>query len=214
MITKKTYSIFPTNLHEYEIENPFVNSEIISLLEEEEFIDNGNHIVQEPFRSYQTKHDLHKKIQYIGITSFIKDCLKQYKEELNYDCESLEITSCWANKYPRGTQSQQMPHTHLMSLISGVYYLTEGSPTVFNDPLFQRTSMTMMVANSENMIRQSIFAAEPGKLVLFPSWLEHGTFPHKEVYDRWSIAFNVMPSGKINSNFGASGIPSCDLEIK
>lgn len=213
-MNKKIYNIFPVNLHEYEIDNLSVNNQVINILEKEEFIKNGYDRIPEQSRCYQTTHDLHKRIEFINIISFIKESIRHYKEELEYDCGDLEITSCWANKYPRYTVSQQIPHIHKMSLISGVYYLTPGAPTYFNDPMFQRTQTPFEVFNNEINIRQSVFPAEPGKLVLFPSWLEHGTYPHRESFDRWSISFNVLATGKLNQKFNTSGIPSCEIYLK
>jgi len=209
----KSYQIFPINLYEYEIEDKSINQKIIKILEEEEFINNGSNDVHPTTRCYQTHHYLHKKIEYLPVISFIKDCLETHRKNLDFDCDGFDITICWANKYPKYTASNQQNHTHKMSYISGIYYLTNGSPTYFLDPVTNRTYNSLEVNSKEN-IRQSIFAAEEGKLVLFPSWIEHGTIPHQDVYDRWSIAFNAMPTGKINPKFNKSGNPSCILEVK
>ena len=40
--------------------------------------------------------------------------------------------------------------------------------------------------------------AEPGKLILFPSWLKHYSMRQLDKFDRWTISFNVFPTGKVN----------------
>lgn len=206
------HNIFPINLYEYKLDDLTLNSNIIDLLKNEQFIDNGNANLTQQLRSYQTDHYLHQNDNYSKLFLWFKECINDVVSILELDCDSLEITTSWANKYPANTQSRQLDHSHRMSYLSAVYYLTPGAPTCFNDPLIQRTNNSLEVHN--NIPRTALIEADPGKLVIFPSWLTHSSYPHNNYFDRWSISFNTMPTGKINSKTNSSRNPSCILDIK
>ena len=50
-----------------------------------------------------------------------------------------------------------------------------------------------------------------GRLIMFPWWLEHGSINDLD-NERWSIAFNTLPHGKINYNDG-NNLSSVNLEF-
>lgn len=209
------YDIFPTTIGSFEFgENTAeVNADIISKLEKEKVIDNYNGTLLEPnMRSHQTDHYLHKDEKYSTIIDFIKKSVEEYKENFNIDCDRLDITICWGNKYPAYTQSHQVSHTHRMSYLSGVYFLTTGAPLYFDDPVSLRTENSLEVTN--NLPRRNLFSATPGNLLIFPSWLKHGTVPHSDTFDRWTISFNLLPAGNVNQKSNNSKNPSCILEVK
>lgn len=206
------HNIFPIKLYEYNLPNLSLNHEILESLSTEDFIDNGNSQLHPQMRSYQTSHYLHKNTVYSKLYSWFDECINDFADKEELDCESLKITTSWANKYPANTQSRQIDHSHRMSYISAVYYFTPGAPTCFNDPLVQRINNSLEVHN--NHARSALVEAAPGKLILFPSWLTHSSYPHHAPFDRWTISFNTMPTGKINVNSNSSGNPSCNIEIK
>lgn len=207
----KTYNIFPTIIGSFDNDDDQINEIIIQKLEVEPFIENGSSKFSEKIRSYQTNHYLHKSNNYAPIINFIKSSLNEYKNNLELDCDALDISICWANKYPRYTSSHQPLHAHRMSYVSGVYYLTKGAPTYFQDPVSLRFDNSLHVTS--NIPTTNYFSATPGNLLIFPSWLKHGTAPHEELFDRWTISFNAIPSGKINSNSNGSKNPSCVLQV-
>lgn len=206
------HNIFPIKLYEYNLKDLSLNSSILDKLSNEQFIDNGNNQLPPQLRSYQTNHYLHKDDSYTSLYSWFTDCINDFANNEQLDCDNLEITTSWANKYPAYTQSHQVSHSHRMSYISAVYYLTPGSPTCFNDPLIQRTNNSLEVHNNNS--RSALVEAQPGKLILFPSWLVHSSKPHQAQFDRWTISFNTMPTGQINVNSNSSGNPSCILDVK
>ncbi len=102
-----------------------------------------------------------------------------------------------------------------MSYLSAVYYITDGAPTYFEDPCTPRTSDTLDVFMHDKMtsdwgINEKI-DAEPGKLILFPSWLKHYSGRQLDNFDRWTISFNVFPMGKIN--VGPWEMPQLNIEV-
>ena len=134
----KTYDVFPTTIGSFDNNDIEINEIIIQKLEKESFIENGGSKFIDKIRSYQTDHYLHKNNNYDPIINFIKVSLNDYKNNLELDCDALDISICWANKYPRYTSSHQSLHSHRMSYVSGVYYLTKGAPTYFQDPVSLR----------------------------------------------------------------------------
>lgn len=205
------YELFPIKLYEYKLNDQLLNDQILQYLESETFLDVNSHI-PDNIKSYQTNHYLHQNEKYKPLINWFETCLTDYIKKEELDCDDLKMTVCWANKYPKFTQSHHLEHSHRMSYVSAVYYFTEGAPTFFNDPLVQRTQNSLEVHN--NNPRQAYIEAVPGSLILFPSWLPHGTIPHQSMKDRWTISFNTMPVGNINQNSNNSGNPSCILDVK
>lgn len=152
------------------------------------------------------------------IILFFEDCLDQYKERFKLDCEKLDISLSWFNHAPARTGWGHPLHRHPMAYLSAVYYLTDGAPTVFDDPCIPRTYNVMDIWEEEKMkmdgwnlgINEK-YDAQPGKLIIFPSWLKHFSGRQLEDFDRWTISFNAFPSGKINQ--GPHGMPQLNLNV-
>ena len=97
-----------------------------------------------------------------------------------------------------------------MSAYSGVFYLTGGSPLCFRQPNpLQVHKSTIPISD----INRDMYMVEPikGRLIMFPWWLEHGSINDLD-NERWSIAFNTLPYGKINYNDG-NNLSSVNLEF-
>jgi len=112
----------------------------------------------------------------------------------------IKITTSWFTKVPPGERGT--PHTHNNSWWSGVYY--------FKDPIspikFEKFSFGIDPLN-ENQIREVnefnslSFSATPtrGTLLLFPSNTIHCIQKNTENSDRHTLAFNIIPKGKIGN---------------
>ena len=141
---------------------------------------------------------LHKNKDFQDLFLWFNQCLEEIKTQYQYDCDAFEITSSWFNKSLAGQGMYQNYHKHTMSFFSAVYYLSNGSPTVFEDPVFQRSNAQLEVLR-KNYRPIEIIEATPGKLIIFPSWVFHQTLPHYDNNDRCVISFNCLPVGNINS---------------
>lgn len=104
----------------------------------------------------------------------------------------------WANVSPAGASNQF--HAHPGCLWSAVYFVDDGGSRdgalVLKDPNFPMNRMyapDLRFADAEG-VAPTLFeiAPEPGKLIMFPSWLEHGVKPHPGPGERISIAINVV----------------------
>lgn len=104
----------------------------------------------------------------------------------------------WANVSPAGASNQM--HSHPGCIWSGVYYVDDGgdnsSALVLLDANYPMNRMYapdlqfIGLGGERFPVREEI-APEPGKLVIFPSWLNHAVKPHSGERARISIAMNV-----------------------
>ena len=155
--------------------------------------------------------NLHTLPEYEPLFAWFVDCLEQVRTECQYDCDSLSVTSSWANCALAGAAMRQNYHRHSMSFLSGVFYLTEGVPTIFEDPVIHRTQAQIEVLRKGWRGPFEAIENEPGKLVLFPSWMYHSTPPHWGDNDRWVISFNTLPTGAVNYNTATDSVAHITL---
>jgi len=143
---------------------------------------------------YQTyDSDLHKKYEYKILVDFFHKALDEIKKHFEYDTEKFTVNLMWANKtYKDGHHNT---HYHPNSFYSGIFYLSSGSPTYFIDPNILKVSSALSVKSKEE--NETSFIGEPGVLLIFPSWLYHGTFSNN-TEERMTISFNSLPTGKTN----------------
>lgn len=163
-----------------------------------------------------SRPDLHKaEIDPVKtIVQHFNDALEDYRLAYQLCCDRLEITLCWFNHAPAGSGFGHPLHRHPMSYVSAVYYLTEGAPTIFDDPCTPRTYDTLDVWREDLMLADlginEKIDATPGQLIIFPAWLRHFSGRQMEQFDRWSMSFNAMPAGRVN--IGPWGLPQLNVE--
>lgn len=185
-------NLFPTTIFETHLKH--FSSDYMSVIEKcksdlntkEEWKDNI--VIKQTHDNY-----LHKKPEYQVLVDFFHTSLNQIKNRYDYDTESFEINLMWANKTHK--EGYHNSHYHPNSYFSGVFYLSSGSPTCFKDPNILRVSSALIVRSKE--ISEVSYQGRPGSLLIFPSWLYHGTSAN-DTDERMSISFNSLPSGKTN----------------
>lgn len=193
---------FPTTF--YTFENAVIdNIEIVSKLQKYlDKIKSGNVI--------SSLHSLHNKEEFSELFQWFDTCLEEIREQEKYDCERFQITNSWFNVAFAKSGMAINYHRHSMSFLSGIYYLTEGSPTFFEDPVIHRTQAQIEVLRFDYLPNEKIYP-DPGKLVIFPSWMYHYAAPHVDDFDRYIISFNTLPSGAINYNIASDSV--ADIQI-
>ncbi len=204
------YPIFPVPICEFYLEDSHLQSRVLAHLQTLDFRANG---AQHQSANQQTDHYLHRDPSLLEFTLWIRHCVEQYRQAMTYDCDSFDITTMWANCDRSGSGTHHPRHTHVGCFLSGCYYATEGSDLYFTDPIVQRYANSIGVKQF-NQERLRNYPVRPGYFIIFPSWLEHATQPHLSDNDRWSIAVNFMPVGKINSRVNSSGRPSAVIRIE
>jgi uncharacterized protein (TIGR02466 family) len=124
---------------------------------------------------------------------------KDYVKLQGHQVEQVKIASSWGNTL--GKDDPIHVHMHPNSYVSGVFYLTEGAPLNFHNPLqtedlFTLRPLVQWDEHNHHTWQVLKLPIKPGYMLLFPSRLLH----HVENNDndfRYSIAFNTMPTGLI-----------------
>ena len=113
-------------------------------------------------------------------------------KELNYD-NWMELTTSWFTKTP--PNKMITTHYHTNSLWSGVFYYEDSDHLTLSrgpNQIFAQTS----VQDPELMMCGEVhFPAMKGKMIIFPSTLNHHVRPNKTEKTRYSLAMNFMPVG-------------------
>lgn len=129
-------------------------------------------------------------------------------EILGVDKEiGFRLTNSWANKHIKGDWAHK--HYHKNSFWSGVIYietppdgghlqLQRPYPTVF-PPTLELQSDPDSEDNLINIDNWTIWPGR-GKLILFPSYVNHWVTENKTDIERITMAFNVWPTGTIGTD--------------
>ena len=196
--------LFPSPLFTRVYTQGNLNS-VIDFLDTRKLIDRGK----------ASEYGLHSKDTYIldhkeckPLTDFILDSIKYFANEvLMYSYDEYCFSQSWiSHKYPGQFHTM---HTHPNSLISGVFYYGEDDPNIpaitFHKPVFG-TNVSYLSPKFQPDRRKSQYAWEtfsvnysPGLLLLFPSYILHSVPVNNSSTIRKSLAFNVLPKGKIGS---------------
>ena len=125
----------------------------------------------------------------------IVDKIAEYKNEiLRYESTEFKITKSWATR--TDVDGYSLPHCHTNSLLSAVYYPTEGSNLIFTS--YQKREIEIMPSEYNIWNSTDIFITpEENLLVIFPSNVWHFIKKNETGKTRYSIAMNIMPIGNI-----------------
>lgn len=123
-----------------------------------------------------------------------------YIKTINYnDSIDLKITECWATK--TGKFQKHHTHTHPNSIISGILYLTDhpsaGTQFFLPSPWHWIDSFMKIGKDSASTNVMTTVSPKKGKIIFFPSNLQHNTLPNLTSTTRYTIAFNTFISGTI-----------------
>jgi uncharacterized protein (TIGR02466 family) len=139
--------------------------------------------------------DMHEKPEYKKLVDLLFESQRHiYKEEM-LSSEPF-LGNMWANINPPG--GYNMPHIHSNSLWSGVYYVKTpqncGSLKL-EDP--RSTSLMSRPNHIEGQLpsriwREIQFEPVAGRLIMFPSWVNHGVDPNMSNEIRISVSFNFL----------------------
>lgn len=146
--------------------------------------------------TWQTHHDLHHEEAFAELTTYARTAARGVLEHLQVDYSDFQITGCWANVNPQ--QTQHRAHTHPNNFLSGVYYVEvpDGRDgLVFHEPRAQALVISPKVKKLSALTgSEANIEARAGRLVLFPSWLQHSVATTRAEGERISVSFNFMLS--------------------
>ena len=151
--------------------------------------------------SVQSSANLHRLKEFVELVAAIHLASELVIAKLSLQVDNLKISGCWANINPPRTC--HLAHHHANNLLSGVYYIS--TPTcadtiVFNDPRPGAQIIIPRIKSGNEGTPHSIsLKVVPGRLVVFPAWLEHLVPMNKGDGLRISIAFNVIDGDFVES---------------
>ena len=189
----KKHPIFPVELYTFE-SSPELVQETLDALDP---IERG--MFNLPNNVQTTQGNLHLLPEFKNTFDFIHDSLNEVHKDQQFELwGNFEVSLAWGVVSPPNSGGCHQPHRHPMSYYSGTYCLTEGYPTLFQDPVIQRSYNQLEIVSAvyEHAIESPVY--KPGTLVIFPSWLVHFTAPHFADFPRANISFNAFPTGAIN----------------
>ena len=136
------------------------------------------------------------------LKKIILDYFTEYKNEvLYYNSVEFDIATSWATRWTKNTHGSL--HTHANCVYSGLLYLTDHpsdkyGPLEFYDLNFLPRQI-WIESERDNPYTTGYWRIQPKKnlLVFFPSYLMHKVGLHTDDQDRYSLAFNLYPTGEI-----------------
>lgn len=129
------------------------------------------------------------------LEQFVFQAARTFLEGLRIPPRELEIERAWINLFHPGAQEAQ--HTHDGSLLSCAYYVDAPKNCgclVLPDPIAaRRTHREFTKTTGTDLLTRSEIAVEPqpGRLVMFESWMPHYVQCNKSDRVRISIAINL-----------------------
>ena len=204
----KKHGLFPTDIYEFNLdeEDMWMSDQALDFIKTLEMS-----MYNYPAGVRTSRGDIHKEEPMLPLIGFFHDCLEYMRCDLTLQVEELKISLSWANWAPGKSGAGHPLHRHPYSYLSGVYYFTEGSRTVFQDPVDIRNLDTLEIIRDHFDGPYEKFEAEPGKLLIFPGWLRHFSEPQAREDDRFTMSFNALPHGAVNA--GPQGVPMARINV-
>ena len=187
----RQYKLFPTPVLEYD--NFIDNKECKQL---EEIILSNQHLLKDIplIKEGQSTHSLDCFLTFIEkkhLKDRIVDLCKQYAKDCGYILRG-EMSNSWFNVEKKNSKLEK--HAHALSTLSVVIYIKvdkNSSNLIFYNPHSYVLRNTMSLRNTEYTYDYIEFKPEKGKMLLFPSWLVHGT-EHNNTHNRIVLGCNVL----------------------
>ena len=188
-MTWKTRPLFPNPLSTSRI-NEDVCEILVEMLPDYEFGEDEGGLSAVTIN----KHVLHNKP---AVLDYLTRRVRQCVCELGYHCD-VQITTSWFTATLSGGSADE--HAHCNSWFSGVVYFDEydedSSPIQFVNPP-SGVYVTPSTDNEYNATDE-VIVPERGTILLFPSSVRHRVLKNYSQYERYSLAFNVLPKGMID----------------
>ena len=185
--------MFPTAFGEFKL--PFTDADNHNMIDSIEWLNHHQGYNELPM--YQiSKQNLQEDDAFEKISNLVIECAKIYCNNVGYKPHDLYITSMWMNKFDIGQTIG--PHTHTNSLLSGVYYMNslpeQGGTDFFNPVSKMRNTISVSRDDTMFLADKVTSKAEPNKLILWPSYIEHRSEKNSTNKSRYTLSFNLLPT--------------------
>ena len=201
--------MFPIMIGEfYNTNHNEIKNDLISFMTDYEKKNINSREGKENFNLFESKYNLHQEkndslskiINFIahGFLGMSNNINKKYIDKiedknLKFD---VKIKNSWFIRYKKG--GAVMPHDHGECSMSCVYYVQvgedadlENGSTYFMRPYNRGTTHNDFGGMRYNNESAAFFKAEEGKLLIWPSFLMHGSKPYVGDKDRIIISANA-----------------------
>lgn len=191
--------LFPVPVGMFDLERGFTDEEMAFVRAQEVRTNEGN--------SVSINNLVLRDTVMTPLREWIETCVDEYLKT-THDPKSevrLNITQSWFNYSKPGQYHHK--HYHPNSLVSGVLYLN----TNLNDKIhFHRAGVQQIkfdplnwnIYNSDSWWLEAV----TGRLILFPSCLEHSVPQVEGSQTRISMAFNTFPVGVVGDESKLTGL--------
>ena len=184
------HSLFPTAVGFANLGRPLSDEELNFIRNLETRPNQGN--------MTSTNHFVLREPALSSIRDFIEEAVAGYFSTIinPKDKVKLRVTQSWCNYSSAGQHHHR--HAHPNSYISGVFYVQTNADDriMFDRGAWQQIKLTPENYNTYNSDTWW-FEACVGRLILFPSSLDHNVPTVVGSTTRISISFNTFPVGKI-----------------
>jgi len=189
MLIKDTF--FPTNIYakDVQLDNNLLTQQIMNWSKVDEGVKKTN------MNGWHSPTTMHQKEEYTPLIKELYNMMHEVWKEEWLDRKPF-LGNMWANINPPGSMNRA--HIHPNSLWSGVYYIKapqNSGQLKIEDP----RSVALMsrprqkdVPKPERLWREHSYDPKAGRLIMFPSWLNHCVDPNNSNDIRISVSFNFM----------------------
>ena len=185
--------LFPTPIYCADLNDDALNQQL-----ERDIINWSNQdrgVVKTNIKGWHSTTDMNHKPEYKKLVDILYEAQRTIYDQEHLDSEP-HLGNMWANINPPGAMNRA--HIHPNSLWSGVYYVkaSENSGLLrIEDP----KSISLMVRPRmkqgkppRRLWREDNYKPKSGRLIMFPSWLNHCVDTNESNDIRISVSFNFM----------------------
>lgn len=190
-------SLFPTPVYETTLADNNLNEKLNIFSKEVETVDVmfPSSLYENGYTSYFNFSNLQCRDETRDLCLKIIQIAKTYCQMLGYDTSlvPLGITSLWVSR--QGVGADHQLHNHRMSFISGTYYSSadDNSAKIYFQSPLEMFKMNWPIADIPNNYNSDDEFIQPdtGKLILFPSFLNHRVEKQIDSANRIAWSFNI-----------------------
>jgi uncharacterized protein (TIGR02466 family) len=192
--TANCHQLFQTPLFVFKLhDHTLIDQVLLKVISEQRSLDASGQAVSNVL-GWHSQGNLFGLEEVKPFRELIDAAISEAAMAMGYENVRIQPANCWANVNPKHASNKI--HDHANCLFSGVYYVKapEACGTLmFYDPRSARTFYKPMVQNYTAFTADAIaHIAEPGLLLIFPSWLKHGVEPNMSDEERISVSFNYI----------------------
>jgi len=139
--------------------------------------------------TFNTTKNILDEYQLSNLKNYILFVANEFNKNLYPNKNIITINNCWVNYNIK--HQYQNKHNHLPYDISGVYYIqTNGKD---GDLIFSNLNPNTHILKNTSVFTCSevSYAPEEGKIIMFPSWVEHSVRANMTDSTRISVSFNL-----------------------